>query len=298
MNPILQSVLQREPGQPDPFRSPEAMGSILSQMNQQQPQQMPMAPPPKRDLAREKFERSVYKENRDFADKRAGPFMKQIDEQREALRLQQEALGNMKSSVLNMTGGMMSQDAIAEMFGSMGEGLLTPEGTLNKTATKEFLIGSLKGIGGRPNQFLEQQISTALTKIGRSKEANLMIVAAFERALRMKEAKISTADAIAQNYREQGLFTPENISELVDKNAQPLYRKIERESDYTMQHIREMGKNLYSQTTKSVPKGTMLTMEMARDMQKKYGPNAEKAAKKLGYTIPTEQEILEFMDDE
>ncbi len=218
-----------------------------------------------------------------------------MDESREALRLKENAVERLEDAIQNMPGGF-DQDYIADLTGL--ESLRSAKGAQFKTASKEFLLGNLSRAGTRPNMWIEQQISDMAAKIGRSKEANETFTASVRADLAVERKRLEIADQLEEEYVNTLGYVPASISKQVDKLVQPYAEQKQKELAYDLRriHEKELGPKSLNKLTE-VPSGTPLTLEKARAIYEKApGKTAEekeensmKIARKLGYTIPSEE---------
>ena len=246
----------------------------------------------KTELQRRDLDQKRFESQRKYEGELSTPFLKKVDESRDAVREKEGALDLMSTAFEEGNLDFFSKDNFANFLGRYGEGLRSPEGALVLNATKEFLLGNIQRAGARPNQWIEQQISLMLPKIGRSKDANLSIIEALRAETEMQRKKIQVTDGLAEQYRGTLGYVPSNIGSLVDKEMQPYADEIQSRLAYKLRELHESDRGereLTKNVSKKVSSGTPLTVGNAREMVKKYGTveQALKNAGKLGYTIPT-----------
>lgn len=166
--------------------------------------------------------------------------------------------------------------------------LRTTSGAQLATAAKTNLIGSLSQIsGGRPNQFIEQQISKAFAQAGQTEQANLAQLSIIEAKLDIDEKVAEVTDQLADQYREQLGYIPESIDRDVRKAVKPFADQRMKELAYDLRENLEKEKGVKEiKNLKKVPHGTPLTLRQAKVFLDKYGDKAEEIAIKLGYEIP------------
>lgn len=193
-----------------------------------------------------------------------------------------------------------SGDNLANLTGI--EAFRTLEGAQLMTASKQYLVGNLTGIKGRPNQFIEQTILSAFPMIGRSQEANMAVAVALQGEMELMKAENEiynrlAAEDISSTSRDgrQG-FVKQDIQKRVDEELEGRFKNIKDKTAYQIKQIKEKGKDLTKLTNEKVIKGTPLTPKMGAAFVKKYGSreNAEKVAKKMGYTILDVEKIKEW----
>ena len=76
----------------------------------------------------------------------------------------------MNDAIASKNLGFWSSDNLAEITGV--EAFRSPEGAIFKTASKEYFLGNISRAGARPNQWIEQQISDMMAKIGNLQKMN------------------------------------------------------------------------------------------------------------------------------
>lgn len=169
------------------------------------------------------------------------------------------------------------------------------------SAMKDAFVNSIRAIpGARPNQWVEQQVQQAMARIGQSDEANLSALAVGKYKIELEEAENQIIDEIEEELKSKGeKFTGEASKELYYR-LKPVAEEKQFELAYKLKELqeKELGeKELRKRVFKSVPKGTPLTPQMAQILLEEAGNDEEKAlkaAKKLGYIIPTDEQLLKF----
>jgi len=238
-------------------------------------------------------ERKEFRDNRNFAYKRAGKYLEEIDSSRKTVADQTESLLGMENAIKEGDLTFFSQDNLASMLGKYGEGLRTTEGAAFLTYLKEFLVSDLGRIGGRPNQWIEQQIKSALGNIGRSKAANLVVVEALRSRIELDKSRIRLTDEEeSRQIKDQG-FVSGNIAAVVDTQLKSAQEAISNRLAYKLREIKEQEKPTPTRAllTKRVVRGTPLTLNDAVRMDKALGEGkARERAQSLGYRIPDPEE--------
>ncbi len=243
----------------------------------------------RRDLSQKRFE-----SQRKYESEIATPFLKKVDASRDAVRQKESAVDLMKNAIEEGNLGFFSKDNLANFLGRFGEGLRTAKGAQLLNAQKEFLLGNIQRAGTRPNQWIEQQISQMLARVGRTDEANLTVTEALKAETDIERKKIQVTDELADKYRKEIGYVPANIGAMVDKQLKPYADEIQNKLAYRLRELyeNEQGISKISKATKKVPTGTPLTLGMAKAFVEKYKTvdNALENAKKLGYSIPSKDE--------
>lgn len=246
----------------------------------------------KAEFENRKFQRAKFNEDRKFAGEVARPFLKDIDQSRDAVRSKENAADLMDNAIESQDFGFFSADNWANFTGV--EAFRTAKGAQLLLSQKEYLLGNIRRAGARPNQWIEQQIASMLPQIGRSREANESTAAALKAETSIERKKIEIADEIAERERERLGYVPENIGAQVDAALQPYAEEINNQLSYKLRQIHERESGAEKLTKlKKVPKGTPLTLEMAGVLRDKFGSNEKvlENAKKMGFTIPTKDQF-------
>lgn len=163
--------------------------------------------------------------------------LESVAERAESLPQREVALQNMQDAIESGDSGFFSFDNLAEMTGI--EALRTPEGSGFKTAGKEFFLGSLKRAGARPNQWVEQQISDMLPKIGRSKEANLSVTEALKTEMDVEKKQIELTHELADEMERNFGYVRRDLSDQVRKRIKPYAEEKQKELQKSLMDIKD-----------------------------------------------------------
>lgn len=126
----------------------------------------------------DKENRRQFEADRTFNWKQAEPFMKSMEDVDDKLLNQDMALDSMERTLQSGKLGLFSLNTLAELTGV--DAFLSPEGKEFKSAAKEYFLNDLTRAGARPNQWVEQQIASALPGLGTSVEGNLTVHAGLK----------------------------------------------------------------------------------------------------------------------
>ena len=180
---------------------------------------------------RHKNEEKSFKQKErqiEFEQKRVLPILEEVDAARRTIDARRTSLNLQKQAV--QTGDVAGfKNYLSELTGA--ENLRSTEGAIFKTAGKELFLNSLSKINGRPNQWIEQQLSDAQAKIGRSTEANLSTIAVQEYSLDLLDKETKLYQDLAEQYINDPNFgyVPSNINRLVNQAMKPYTLKKEKE---------------------------------------------------------------------
>lgn len=242
--------------------------------------------------AREEKEHKRFVDERDFNFKRAEPTLKEANEERRSIPLKRQSISEIKEAAAS---GKLEfgKDYLADVFGF--EPLRSLEGARFKTAMKDFFLEDLKRAGNRPNQWIEQQLSDALAKVGRSTEANLIWAETAEFKTDLQEERLKELRRLeSEDMKEHG-FVKGDIGERADEAIRDYAEQRQKELGYSIRQIQEKSNPKLLQSLDPVKKGTPLTLEKAKYLVEEFGDQAEDVAEKLGYELPDEKTLERFM---
>lgn len=159
--------------------------------------------------------------------KRSDKYLDSINSSRESTARGQSSLASIENALDRRDLGFFSPDNLKSMAGF--DRWISPEGAILNTAAKEFFIADLERVTGRPNMFLEKILSGAIPQIGKSNQANQVIVEFYKNALDLNEEKIKISDSLEDYYRQTLGYVPGNIGRLVDAQLKPYAKQKEKE---------------------------------------------------------------------
>lgn len=178
----------------------------------------------------------------------------------------------------------------ANLLGPIGEPLKNLKGVQLESAMKNLLVDTIKGLGGRQNQWIEQLTKSAMAGIGKKKEANQLLLNIEKTKLGLESRLLDIQDELSAYYEAKGERPPSNIDQIAHTILKP---EAENKWDKTYYHLREIYEKSkgprFLKSLEKVPNGTPLTLEKRDALIKMYKGDAEKAkqkAEELGYTIP------------
>lgn len=249
------------------------------------------------ELKKREIDQKKFEGERKYHSQTAIPYMKSIDEERDALRKQELSQRELDSAIAEANTGGFTINNIARIFNRPE--LLSASGAQLVGASKELLIANLGTISGRPNQFLEQQFTFALPELGKSKAANATLAESTRANSAIIRAKHEISDRLADEDMKRYGYVRNDVGARVSKEMAPIAREIEDRAAFRVKEIIEGQKSdreLRKDAVKKVPQGTPLTPKMAAIFLERHG-TPEKAfenAKKLGYDIISLEKIEEY----
>lgn len=230
---------------------------------------------------RRREDESKVKRHTDISQK----VLEKADTIAEQIPQKKSALGLMKDAIARKDLSFWSFDNLAELTGI--EGLRSSEGALFKTAGKEYFLGNLGRAGARPNQWIEQQISDMLTKIGRSTEANLSVSRALENELDLDEERVRLTETISNDLENKLGYVPRDVGNRVNSQLKMYAERRQKELFNDLRAIKAIGEGK-DETFMKVEEGTPVSKLVAKALLKKYKNDpkiASEEAKKLGYAF-------------
>ncbi|MDB4726197.1 hypothetical protein OAF54_02080 [bacterium] len=160
------------------------------------------------------------------------------DKQAEGLITKENALAIQREAIANRGAAGFTQDLLADATGI--ESLRTAEGAAFTTAGKEALLANISRAGARPNQWIEQQISDSLGKLGRTDKANNMVFEVQELDHRIQRREIELIDEIADKHEREFGYVKRSLSSDVQKE---LKKYADEELKITEKRMRELDKS-------------------------------------------------------
>lgn len=230
----------------------------------------------------EKNLRDKFQSDREFEWKRAGEVLKKTDEIRDAIEEKKTAANLIKQSAASGdTSGWGPW--FADVLGV--EPLRNADSSLLKSATKDFFINNLAKAGSRPNQWIEQQISDAMVRIGRDQESNMIVADLMNYWVDREAEKVRLIDQLEDEDMAEFGYVKGNIGKRAAERMKDWEDTRRDQLMYQIQQTKEQQNPDELSVIRQVPKGTPLTREKARVFKQRYGADAEKAARKAGYDV-------------
>ncbi len=228
---------------------------------------------------------SRFTEEREFHTKRSDPFLKEIAELEANQPILRASRKQMENAVRSgNVSGVLPYIASALHI----EPLYNKDLASFMTASKNHFLNSLRKAGSRPNQWIEQQISSAYAKAGRPEVANLSSLALIGFEDDINEKKVSIARELEDQDRDAYNYAREDIERKTNK---ALKEYADKRQDLLSYELRVIADEYMSasdlELLNEVPQGTPLTPKIAQFLLQKYGSEekAIKEAKKIGFEI-------------
>lgn len=253
----------------------------------------------KLELQRRDLEQKKFNEERAFHTKLAEKASEDSNQIRESIRGKESALMLARQAIETGETGPVSWANIAQHLGVPE--LMNAAGTELNQAGKEFFFGNMQRVAAKAqNQWLEQRITQLAAQVGDPKINALMKQTMLESELETSKAYLDAYDRLKKQDEQQYGYVRKDIQDRAFAESEPIVKKILDRTSFKTRELYEeekgarwLQKNLY----KKVPKGTILTPTMAKAFAIENKNDFVKGienAKKLGYRIPTRQEVAEW----
>jgi|ERR1051326_5698563 hypothetical protein len=204
----------------------------------------------------QKREHEIGKARRKEETEISKPILLELNQSRKNIPLQEQAIEDIQNAVADVS----PLDYIADVTGF--EPLRSASGAKMKTAIKDFFLSDLSRVGVRPNQWVEQQLADALPKIGRSKEANLMVAAGMKFKVDLAKKRIETIDELAEEDREKFGYVRANIDSRAAKEMSKYTAIRQKELKEEMEKIKKPPAKGQSKTVRiRSPEGEIYEIE-------------------------------------
>jgi len=240
-----------------------------------------------------------FNADRAFHTKQAEDAEKFVSGLRKSVPKMKNALALSRDAVESGEVGRFSLANLAERTGI--HELQTAKGAALVTAGKENLFGNLSRASAKAqNQWLEQRMTTMFPRIGQDEEANETVQSILEGEVALDEAYLNAYNQLAKEDWEKYGYVRGDIEQRAREAFAPMEEKIVDKTSFKTREVYEREKGLTwlsEHANQKVSKGTYLTPQMLKVMKNKAGGDIETAiknAKRLGYTIPNQEEILEW----
>lgn len=249
----------------------------------------------KLELQRREMQRKKFVDVRNFHESGSAKALEDTDKLREAIRGKDSALALARQAVETGETGPLSWANISRRL-DVPE-LMNAAGTELNQAGKEFFFGNMQRVAAKAqNQWLEQRITQLAAQVGDPKINALMKQTMLEAELDTSKAYLNAFDRISQQDMEKYGYVRKDIQSRAYQASEEASKKILDRTSYKTRQLYEEEKGsrwLKENVNKKVPKGTVLTSEMINVMidHHKDIKKAVENALKLGYKVPTQQEV-------
>lgn len=212
----------------------------------------------------------------DRASERNKPVYDETRKLRRSLPTQTADLNAMEDAIKNQDLSFLSKDNLADIFHI--EGLRTAKGAQLKTAIKNHFAASVGKFGGRPNQYIEQQIAQTFPQVGRTQEANQTSLELLKFDHDINKKYLETVDKFEDLYSKDLGYVPETLERDVDNFMKEYVEQRQNQLESSLKEI--------SKFEGRKGKGQKLSPDIALQFLQQAGGDrqkAEKMAKDEGY---------------
>lgn len=196
-----------------------------------------------REVQKQQFERE--KIGRKEAHEIVKPLLQELNVSRKNIPLQEQAIEDIQNASPNVG----ALDYIADVTGF--EPLRSAKGTQLKTAIKDFFLSDLTRAGSRPNMWIEQQLSEALPKLGRSAEANLTIAEGMKFKVDLAKQRINILDDLIAKDKEKYGYVKDDVDARASQLMKPFVEQRKKDLVDSIKKIQKDAKG----SKKATPKG-------------------------------------------
>lgn len=254
----------------------------------------------KAEIEKRKLEQRIDKDDRDWHTKFSIKQEEKVSALRESLPKKNSALVHASQAIQTGQTGIMTGTWLADKTGI--EAFRGVEGAQLEVAAKEHFFGNMTRVTAKAqNIFFEKLLKGMFSQVGQTPETAQTFIEMLQGELNMDEAfvnafdKFSAEDEAIFGYPRKDVErrARQSVEHLEELNMNRTLYRVQRlaESQQSQKKVRE---NLM----KPVSSGTPLTLEKKFMFMDKFNGDARasiKAAKKLGYKIPTGADVHLYM---
>ena len=260
-------------------------------------------------MAKQAMEKGKLETKRGIeGEKKAEKYLDEVEKSASEMRGQMASIDMAEQGVMTGKTGILSGDFWAGIL-HLDE-LKTASAATIDAAAKTHLMTSLASLsGGRPNIFMERQISKAFALPAASREGNMARLEVLKTIIDMKRVENDEALRLADMYEGEGKLLPKNLHRQVLKNTKNAIETRQKIGNYKIQDLVEPPAGSPEiQAIEKVRKGTPLTQKKASVIFKKANPKGDpgnpsqeeidrayKLAEGLGYDVGVFEEIEEAL---
>lgn len=199
---------------------------------------------------REKREEQKLQFSREKIDRKEAhevvkPLLQELNSSRKNIPLQEQAIEDIQNAAPNVG----ALDYIADVTGF--EPLRSAKGAQLKTAIKDFFLSDLTRAGSRPNQWIEQQLSEALPKLGRSTAANLTVAEGMKFKVDLAKQRVQILDDLIAKDKEKYGYVKDDIDSRASQLMRPYVEQRKKDLVDNIKKIQTDSKG----SKKATPKG-------------------------------------------
>ena len=236
--------------------------------------------------------------DRDFNTKLSKKFDEKITDSRNPTRQKVSAGKQLVAAIGTGDTGFWSANNLARITGI--DAFRGASGQQFLTAGKEYFLANLERVKGRPNQFLETQLLSALPQLGQSKNAQMVAAKMALLDANIGQSEIDIYDRLKEEDLRTKGFIGADIEQRVQKELLPMVEDMEKNLAYDIRKLQEKDLGLAEvkkRLLRKVPQGAVITPSTLKLFIEKNDGDPKKAvsqAKRLGWTVPTGDEFRRY----
>jgi len=179
--------------------------------------------------------------------KRAEKVLDRADKIGENLPLKESYVNAMEDAVVNEDLSFWTPDNFANITGF--EFLRSTKGAQFVSAAKNYFIDDLKSSGARPNMFIEKQLVDALAKVGRSQEANQVVIESFKFKNDLDKHWLETVRNLEKQYDETLGYLPGSLSRVAEETVKPYIQERQKQYESRLKELAIQSKTKSKKTS-------------------------------------------------
>lgn len=236
--------------------------------------------------------------DRDFNTKASKKFDEKITDSRDSIRQKISAGKQLISAIQTGDTDIWSGNNLARI--TRVDAFRDAIGQQLVTAGKEYFLSNLERVKGRPNEYIERQLSQAIPQLGQSKNAQMVAAKIGLADSEIGQAEIDIYDRLKEDDLRNKGFIGGDIEQRVQRELRPMLDDIEKNLAYDIRKLQEKDQGIEKvkqRLTKKVPRGSVITPSTLTLFIRKNDGDVEKAisqAKRLGWIIPTAEQFRRY----
>lgn len=254
----------------------------------------------KAEIENRKLQQRVDSAERDWHTKFSIDQEKKVAALRESIPKKNNALTHARAAIGSGETGLMTGTWLADITGI--EAFRGVEGAQLEIAAKEHFFGNMSRVSAKAqNVFFEKLLKNMFAQVGQTPETAMAFIEMLQGELNMDDAFVKEFDRLSAEDERRYTYPRKDVERrarqavehLEDLNLDRSLYRVRRLAE-AQKSPKEIKKNLMNK----VPEGTPLTLERKFMFMDKFGGDAKsaiKAAKRLGYKIPSAADIRLYM---
>ncbi len=205
--------------------------------------------------------------------KRAEKVLDKADIIGENLPLKESYVNAMEDAVINEDLSFWTPDNLANITGL--EFLRSAKGAQFVSAAKNYFIDDLKSSGARPNMFIEKQLVDALAKVGRSQEANQVVIESFKFKNDLDKNWLETVRNLEKQYDETLGYLPGSLSRIAEEATKPFVQERQKQYESRLKELAIQEKSKDKKKSSNKKEEKIMIVEVVGPDGKLYEINSD-----------------------